>query len=228
MGMETGLVSLIAASATFVGTHFLMSHPLRAPIVRALGERGFQIVYSVVSAAAMVWMYLAFGSAPATVPLWPGFDDASWIAGTAIALLAMVLFAGSLSGNPALPAPGAEVAARREPRDVFRVTRHPMMWGFALWGVSHMVAAPTARTLVVALAVIVLALVGARLQDGKKKRLMGAAWTEWESRTSYWPRIGQLGAIGARSWILGIVIWLVGSWAHIQAGGIAAGIWRWL
>ena len=35
----------------FVGTHFLMSHPLRSPMVSALGERGFAGVYSLVVAA---------------------------------------------------------------------------------------------------------------------------------------------------------------------------------
>ena len=52
--MDTGLLNLIIASAAFVGTHFLMSHPLRAPMVKALGEKGFAGVYSLVSLAAIV------------------------------------------------------------------------------------------------------------------------------------------------------------------------------
>lgn len=226
--MESGLAGLVAASATFVGSHFLMSHPLRKPLVSIFGEKGFPAVYSIVSFVAMGWMYLAFGGVAPSTPLWSGFDDISWAVGSLLALLAMVLLAGSMVGNPAMPAPGAAEAARKEPHGAFRVTRHPMMWGFALWAVSHMIAAPTGRTLVVALAILVLALLGAHFQNGKKEALMGEAWAEWESKTSYWPRLSQLGAIPAMTWAIGVAIWLAASWAHVPAGGGAAGVWRWL
>ncbi|WP_324261720.1 NnrU family protein [Altererythrobacter sp. H2] len=227
--MDGNLLALVAASVAFVGTHFAMSHPLRAGLVRMLGEKGFQGVYSLVSIGTFAWMYLAFKDAPATTPLWPGFGDVSWAIGTLVALVAMVLFAGSLLGrNPALPMPGAEAAARAEPAGVFRITRHPMMWGFALWAVSHIVAAPTARTLVVATAILVLALVGSHLQDRKKQVLMGAAWKEWESRTRYWPRWSALASAGFLPWAVGLVLWLALSWAHLPAGGIPAGLWRWI
>lgn len=226
--MDEALVNLLAACVAFVGTHFAMSHPLRAGIVRVLGNNGFQIAYSLVSFATLGWMIVAFRAAPTHTPLWSGFDDVSWVIGSVIALIAMVLFAGSLMvRNPALPMPGAEAAARAEPAGVLKVTRHPMMWGFALWGVSHLVAAPTARTLVLASTIIVLALVGSHLQDRKKAALMGAAWTGWESRTRYWPRWSGLLSVGAGPWVVGTVLWIGLSWAHLPLAGIAAGVWRW-
>ena len=63
--MVDPLISLIAASIAFVGTHFAMSHPLRALMVRLLGDGGFMIAYSLVSAATMAWMYFAFVATPA-------------------------------------------------------------------------------------------------------------------------------------------------------------------
>lgn len=226
--MDHALTSLIAASVAFVGTHFAMSHPLRATMVRVLGEGGFAGVYSLVSAACMAWMYFAFKEVTPTAPLWGEFGDPVWIVATLLTLLAMILFAGSLIGNPALPAPGAEKAARAEPAGVFKVTRHPMMWGFSLWALSHIIAAPTPRTLVVALAVLVLALVGAHMQDRKKAVLMGEAWAEWSSKTSYWPRWGKLPTVGLFPLLGGIALWLAVSWAHIPLGGWEAGIWRWV
>lgn len=222
------LTLLIAASIAFVGGHFALSHPLRAPMVKALGDQGFQGVYSLVAAASMVWMYFAFKATPVSTPLWAGFDDISWAIGSLLALVAMVLLAGSFLGNPALLMPGAEKAARSAPGGVFKVTRHPMMWAFALWAVSHIIAAPTTRTLVVASAVLILALVGAHFQDRKKQVLMGEAWSEWESKTSYWPRLGAIFSAGAVPWILGLVLWLGLSWLHGPLGGWAAGIWRWI
>ena len=228
--MEPALTSLIAASITLVGSHFAMSHPLRAPMVKALGDTGFQIAYSVVSLGALVWMVLAFrGAENPTTPLWPGYDDISWAIGSVIALIAMVFYAGSMTPkNPSLPSPKAAEAALAEPQGLFKVTRHPMMWGFALWAISHMIAAPTARTLVVSSAVLVLALVGAHLMDGKKQQQMGEAWVTFESRTSYWPRWGRLFSVGAMPWVVGVALWLGLSWLHLGWAGIPAGIFRWV
>ena len=227
--MDNGLLELVAASVVFVGSHFAMSHPLRPAMVSVLGAKGFQGVYSLVSLAAFGWMYLAFGNAPAATPLWAGFGDVSWAIASSITLIAMVLFAGSLMArNPALPMPGAENAARAEPTGVFKVTRHPMMWGFALWAISHLIAAPTARTIVVAIAILLLALVGSHMQDRKKRGQMGAAWALWTSRTSFWPRWSKLASAGIGPWAVGTAIWLAASWAHIPAGGMPAGVWRWL
>ena len=64
------MLELIAANAAFVGTHFVMSHPLRAPLVRALGATGIQIAYAIVSFAPLSWIYVAFTAAtPAARPL---------------------------------------------------------------------------------------------------------------------------------------------------------------
>lgn len=220
------LTSLIAASLAFVGTHFALSHPLRAPLVGALGATGFSILYSLVAAASMAWMYFAFVAADDT--MLGGSGDIGWIIATVLTLPALVLFLGSLRGNPALPAPGAEKLAQRKPAGVFAVTRHPMMWGFALWALSHIVLWWSWRTQVVSIAILVLALVGARLQDRKKEALMGGAWKEWEAKTSYWPRWSKLFGAGAVLWLIAIAAWLGITWWHIGAGGIPAGIWRWV
>ncbi|MFX7922504.1 NnrU family protein, partial [Acinetobacter baumannii] len=51
-----GLTLLALASASFVATHFLLSHPLRAPLVKALGAGGFMGVYSLVAFGTLGWM----------------------------------------------------------------------------------------------------------------------------------------------------------------------------
>ena len=55
--------TLVAASIAFVGTHFALSHPVRAPLVGRLGENGFRGLYSIVSLATFVWAVLAFRAA---------------------------------------------------------------------------------------------------------------------------------------------------------------------
>ena len=221
------IVSLTAASVALVGTHFALSHPLRASLVKQIGEGAFLGLYSLVAAACMIWMVLAFRAAPAA-DLGAATGEAGWVVSTLITLPALVLFLGSLRGNPALPNPGAVQVASREPTGVFAVTRHPMMWGFALWALGHLVLWWSTRTTIVAIAILILALVGAHLQDRKKQALMGAAWGEWEARTSYWPRWSKLGHVGTASWLAATAAWLLVTWLHIPAGGAPAGVWRWL
>lgn len=224
--MDGDIIALIAANAAFVGSHFAMSHPLRAPMVRALGEKGFSLAYTAVSFATLAWVYFAFIAAPPADL--GGSGDIGWIAATIITFPAMVLLAGSFIGNPALPTPQAEAQARAEPRGVFRVTRHPMMWAIGLWALSHLVLFWSTRTMITALAMGILALVGARFQDGKKEALMGEAWGEWSRKTSYWPRWSQFFAVGAVPLLAGTALWLAGSWVHLWRAGIPAGVFRWI
>lgn len=224
--MDGSIIQLIAANVAFVGSHFAMSHPFRAPMVKALGSGGFTLAYTVVSFATLGWVVFAFKAAPPADL--GGSGEIGWIAATVITLPAMILLAGSLMGNPALPTPMAEAQARAAPKGVFRVTRHPMMWGIGLWALSHIILFWSTRTLVTALAMGILALVGAKLQDAKKEVLMGAAWGEWESKTSYWPQPGRLASVGAVPLLAGTALWLAGSWLHLWQAGIPAGVWKWL
>lgn len=224
--MTDALAGLLAAAAAFVGTHFALSHPLRPPLVRLAGEKGFQALYSLVAFATFGWLVLAFRAAPAGAPLWDGLAQAPWLAATVLMLIASVLLIGSFLGNPALPAPNAAVLAAKAPHGVFHVTRHPMMWSFALWSAAHILVSPTPRVLVLALAMALLALVGSHLQDRKKQALMGPAWSGWEAQTSYWPRIGNLGKAGPVPWLGGTALWLGATWAHGWLIAMPAGIWR--
>lgn len=180
------MTNVILAAVAFVGTHFLLSHPLRRPLVQALTDAGFLILYSVVAFATLGWLVLAYRAAPET-PLWWTPTDAIWAIGSAIMLVASVLLAGSLIGNPALPDPTGKAKPVPVAKGVFAITRHSMMWAFALWGVAHILVFPDPANVAVATAIIVLALVGAHFQDAKKAQLEPKFWPEWKRRTSYWP-----------------------------------------
>ena len=224
--MAAELLTLLLANLAFVASHFAMSHPLRPPMVRILGPSGFLGVYSLVSLAVIVWLASAFKAAPAADL--GGSGDAGWIFATALTLPAMVLLAGSFAGNPALPDPTGKTKVPAQPKGVFRVTRHPMMWGIGLWAIAHVALWWSTRTLITAGSMGVLALLGAYLQDAKKRALMGDAWAGWEAQTSYWPRLGQMVRIGWLWWAAGGALWLAATFAHIDAGGIPAGIWVWV
>ncbi|MDP9043913.1 MAG: NnrU family protein [Pseudomonadota bacterium] len=224
---------LLLAAIAFVGTHFLLSHPLRAPMVRATGEGPFIGIYSAVAFGTLAWMVLAYIATPATPPWWT-VGDGLWAVATVLMLIASILLAGSLVGNPAFPKPGAPNPAPDVARGVYAVTRHPMMWSFTVWGMAHMLVYPVGKTFIVTLAVIVLSLVGAALQDRKKERLQPQLWPAWERQTSYFPFAAvvagraHLGGFGPYAWLGGLAFWLAATWAHGPLSGWPAGIWRWI
>jgi len=224
---------LITATIAFVGSHFVLSHPLRGPIARSLGERGFSGLYSLVAFATLIWMVVEYRGTPATPPLWPA-GDLLWAIVTLVMLIASILFVGSLIKNPALPNPGAAAIVPVEAKGVFAVTRHPMMWGFALWALCHIAVFPTSANIVLCAGIVILALGGAALQDTKKEKLQSQTWPLWEAKTSYWPFAAiaggraRLGGFRPHDWLGGLVLWLAATWLHIPAAHIAAGIWRWV
>ena len=74
----TPQAGLLLSSIAFVGTHFLLSHPLRGPLVRAMGEGPFRGVYSMVALITfglMVFFYHAIGRE--TYLMWNAGDAGS-------------------------------------------------------------------------------------------------------------------------------------------------------
>ncbi|BDT60759.1 hypothetical protein MasN3_42530 [Massilia varians] len=72
---------LMAFSGAFVGTHFLLSHPWRRPLVKAMGDKGFLALYSLVAFATLGGMAWASPRTPAGAPLWQ-VGDALWALAT--------------------------------------------------------------------------------------------------------------------------------------------------
>ena len=93
------LATLALATAAFVGTHLLMSHPLRAGLVARLGERGFLGAYVLVSFATLGWMIFAWPEPGETPPYWIA-PLWWWPIASALMLAASILLVGSLIGNP--------------------------------------------------------------------------------------------------------------------------------
>lgn len=181
--------------AAFVLSHIaLTAHPLRGKLVKRLGEKGFQGAYSLLSILLLggsIYAYRALDP----YPVWaaPGW---AWILCSALMLGACVLFVGSLT--PANKALAGVPANDRPPSGVLRLTRHPMMWAFAIWAFVHAWLSGSLPTILLALGIGVLALLGAAHQDRKKLRLLGDGWARYEGSTSYWPLGAQLS--GRQPW----------------------------
>ena len=215
----SGTGCLAVAASAFVGSHFLLSHPLRPGLAARLGEKRFQGLYSLVALVTfglMIWCYRALGR---QAPLW-SIGEAGWIVAAILMWLASIFLVGSFVGNPALP------GARRvsAPHGVLAITRHPMMWSFAIWAVVHLALVATPKAFLLDGAILLLALGGAVGQDSKKSRLIGARWHEWSAQTSFMPFARGLKSPGAFALVGGTLLFLAATCLH----PIPVGVWRWI
>lgn len=213
-------MGLFFSAILFLATHFLLSHPLREPLVRRVGEKAFQGLYSIVALitfGGMIYFYRVIGREP---PLWDA-GEAGWIVGAIAMWLASILFVGSFIGNPALP--GAR-GPRGGPKGVFAITRHPMMWGFAIWAAVHLTVIAMPKALFLDGPIILLAILGSYGQDRKKAKLMGEAWHEWTAQTAFIPFSRGVAYPGTVALVGGTLLYLVATWLH----PIPVGFWRWI
>jgi uncharacterized membrane protein len=201
----------------FVGTHFLMSHPLRAGMIGRFGENGFRGVYSLVSLitfAGAIWAYRSLGD---QAPLWTAAESV-WLGGAVLMWFASILFVGSFVGNPALP--GAP--ASRQPNGVLKLTRHPMMWSFAIWALVHAIVIASPKALLLDAAIFILAVGGSVGQDVKKRKLTGEQWHEWTAQTAFVPFGRGIAFPGMVAVVGGTLFFLAATWLH----PMPVGIWR--
>ena len=231
--MPIELIILLAATIVFVLGHFVLSHPLRAALIAVLGEKGFRAAYSVMALVSLMTAAIAFRFAPRDPALWtPGIVPQ--LAYDVLTALALVLLAGSGFGNPALLAPVSEGKVNRSgdrerrlthlPEGVFEITRHPMMFGIALWSIAEIVMAPGPRSLVFFGGLAVLAVYGSRAQDRKLTRVIGPSWETWMQRTSFWPNLRRIAAPGTL-WLLALIVWLGLTWVHTYPLHAPVGVW---
>ncbi len=187
--MTGSLDALIAATAVFVFGHFLLSsRPFRAPLVRALGQGGFLPLYSVLIAAAFLWMLAAYRN---------------WVPILVMPVAIFLVLAGITSTNPTMVGAEQRIAAggpaRRAP-GIISVTRHPFLWGTALWAASHLAANGTAAEIIVMGGILVLSLGGMAHIDQRREAALGSAWGPIKLTTSVVPFLAVLGGRCKLDW----------------------------
>ncbi len=187
----TPLQQLALVAALWVALHVLVAgSPLRRVIADRVGEGGFSGLFSLLSLAglgALVWSYRAAST--------PGFDADLWQVPRAllwapmvIMPVALLLLIGSVTvANPTAVGAG-KLLQRDEPAIGFlRITRHPMLWAFTLWGLAHALANGNAAALLLVSAIVVPALWGMASIDRKRARQDPTNWPRFAAVTSIVP-----------------------------------------
>jgi len=181
------VTELILAAAILLGSHYgISSTPLRGWLIERLGERPYLLLYSMVALGALVWLVVAYRRAP-YVEWWPMTVWSAWVPLLVMpfALLLAVCGIGTLRPS-AVGAP--DTLDHEEPvRGILRVTRHPFMWGVALWALAHLVPNGAAAEVVLFTTLAIVALLGTRMIDKKFAARRPAAWQRLVASSSNLP-----------------------------------------
>ncbi len=185
-------LALGMSTLAFVLGHLLLSSmTVRRRFEKRLGAPAYQGIYSLLAIGALVWMVFSYRAAP-YIELFRAPPWTRWIP-ISIMPLALLFFISSVSTkNPTTVGQEKEVAV--EPRGILRITRHPMLWSFAMWGMAHMTANGDIASLMLFSGIATLAILGMMHIDSRRRVTLGDAWTPFAEKTSLIPFVrGNVG-----------------------------------
>jgi len=227
------MVSLATAAVVFLLIHLLISGTrLRDAITGVIGEGPYMGLFALASVGVLTWMGFAYAGAQR------GLDPIYWVLPPAtkwvqlgLTLLAFLLVVPGLTtpnptsvrGEGALDKPDAA-------RGMLRITRHPFLWGVAIWAAGHLLVNGDAASLLLFGTLLGLAVFGTISIDGKRRRVLGEKWDAFARQTSSLPFAAiatgrqslKLGEIGWWRLALAVALWGAILWGHRYAFGVSA------
>jgi uncharacterized membrane protein len=219
------MIMLTAAVATFLAIHFLISGTsLRDRITGAIGEGPYMGLFSLASVAALVWIVIAFGPArnsPQNISLW-GIGHANRDPAIVLVLLGFLLAVpGLLTNSPTRVRGDSEVDKPEAAKGMIRITRHPFLWGAALWAAGHLLANGRLADIILFGGLLILSVFGPLTIDAKRTRALGDRYRAFMAKTSNIPfaaivhgrQTFKFGEIWSRL-VVGFVVWAVVLWLH--------------
>jgi uncharacterized membrane protein len=215
------------AALVWIGVHVgIAGTRLRDAFVARLGAGGFRIAFSLASFASIYFLIEAWKAAE-TTPLWFAPGWLRWVLAL-VMLPAFVLFVASVA-KPNPTAVGGEARLGAEARGIQRITRHPMLWSFALWAAVHIVGNGDTAALVFFGAFLVTALAGMPSIDAKLAHRAPADWARLTATTSILPFGAILAgrnrlALGEIGWVppvIGTLAWAAMLHFHARIIGVS-------
>lgn len=185
--MTGTLQFLLVAVVTFVGGHFVLaSLPVRQALIGMIGGKGFRVLFSVFALVTLVWTIRAYVAAP-VVELWPQTVALRHVPALVMPFACILIVAGVSTRN--VTAVGGEALRPEDARShgIITITRHPTMWGIALWALAHMAPNGDAASLLLFGGFALLALGGMLHIDYRRQRAMGSDWGPMALTTSVVP-----------------------------------------
>ncbi|MBU6407941.1 MAG: NnrU family protein [Alphaproteobacteria bacterium] len=179
------------ALAVFIALHVgLSATGLRQRAVHRIGERVYRAVFALASVATLVWVVVTYGPARMSLENTPLYAPPSWAfhATHGLMLLAFLLIVpGLLTPGPTTAGFEGALAKPEPARGVLRITRHPFLWGVAIWGAAHLVSNGDRASVMLFGGLGLMVLLGTRSIDRKSRNRDPEAWAGFAAATSNIP-----------------------------------------
>ncbi|HYE47846.1 MAG TPA: NnrU family protein [Caulobacter sp.] len=179
---------LLAAAAVFVLMHLLIAGTrLRSVLVGTVGEPAYMGLFSLASLGVIVWLSMAYGAARGTGPVWwsTPAETGRWVQAGVQLLALLLVVPGLLTSNPT--SVKQEGALARPVTGILRITRHPFLWGVAVWAAGHLAVNGDAPSVVLFASLALLAVSGTWSIDAKRRARFGAEYEAFVAQTSNVP-----------------------------------------
>lgn len=185
-GETRTLTQLTLAAVAFAALHLLVSGTrVRDALVARLGERAYRGLFSLASAVTLGWLIWTYGRV--RVPTPTTLLELRGIANVLMLVALLLVVYGLFTPGPTVVG-GERLLDRPDPaRGIQRITRHPFLWGVALWAVVHMVFNRELPNLLFFGTFLLVAVAGTFSIDAKRARLFGDRWRRYAAQTSNVP-----------------------------------------
>ncbi len=186
------MMMLWASATAFFGIHLFSARMrLRDLVTNVTGETAYIVVFSLVSAAVLLWLWFAYNAASVRAENRVLYDLGPWVKDAAIPIVLLAFLIGVpgllLRKSPTRIGYQNTAPSPNSVTGIIAITRHPFLWGFAIWSGFHLAANGNEASVILFGSLFLLSLFGTVSIDAKRRRKLGMEWDAFAAHTSNIP-----------------------------------------
>jgi uncharacterized membrane protein len=184
---EKTVTQLILATIFFITLHVGVAGTLvRDRAIEKMGEKAYRGAFSLFSLLGIFWLAHAYKVAD-YIETWGQLAWFKPIAAPLMLVAFLLVVLGVTTPNPTAVGGEKLLMTDAPVQGIQRVTRHPFLWGIVVWAVTHFIVNGDMASLVFFGSFAILALLGMRSIDVKRKKACGQQWERYAGTTSIIP-----------------------------------------